>query len=86
MKKDDRYAIRCNSEVKQSFMTFCKIGGVSPSDVLQAVMIEFNQMAESVLAIQDVTELRGILQDSINRVNEGVAEFEKSTDLGKYLP
>lgn len=86
MEKNSKYTFRCNDKLKEDFQVFCKVGGVSPSDVLQTVMLEFNEMAQKVMAMKDVTELRDLLQSSINRANEEMDELVLRTDPGSLLP
>ena len=77
MKKNDRYAIRCNRELKKEFMALCRVVGVSPSDVIQSVMIEFNENTKRIANMKDISEIQSLLQEKMNYVSDEIQHLEK---------
>lgn len=65
LKKDDRYSFRINSDMKDKFQIYCKMLKVSPSDVLIEVVKEFNDNAEQIIKMQDVSELREMFRQKV---------------------
>lgn len=76
MKKNDRYAIRCNRELKKEFMALCRVVGVSPSDVIQSVMIEFNENTKRIANMKDISEIQALLQEKMNYVSDEIQHLE----------
>ena len=76
--KNDKYTFRCNGELKEKFKILCKIGNVSPSDVLQNVMIEFCDNAERIMNMQDITELRQLFIDKMNIADNEIKKIEEN--------
>lgn len=74
--KDNKYSFCCNKELKEEFKTYCKICGVSPSDVLGDVMKEFVDNAKRIMEMKDVTELRQLFMDKMNTANEEIKKFK----------
>lgn len=72
--KDSRYSFRINSELKDKFKVYCKIMNVSPSDVLCAVIDDFNCSTEKILEMKDISELRKLFQEKVT-----IAEKEFDT-------
>lgn len=62
MKKDSKYAFRVNKEVKDKFKMYCKIVGVSPSDVISDVMIEFNGSIDKILEMKTIEEFQSMVK------------------------
>lgn len=62
MKKDDKYSFRINKEVKDKFKAYCKVMGISPSDVLCDIMVQFNRDAEQIIRMKDIDELQLMLE------------------------
>ena len=77
MEKDSNYTFRCNEVVKEEFKALCRVGKVSPSDVLQAVMIEFNENTKRIANMKDVGEIRALLQEKMNYVSNEIQHLEK---------
>ena len=77
MEKDSNYTFRCNEVVKEEFKALCRVGKVSPSDVLQAVMIEFNENTKRIANMKDVGEIRALLQEKMNYVSNETQHLEK---------
>ena len=77
MEKDSNYTFRCNEVVKEEFKALCRVGKVSPSDVLQAVMIEFNENTKRIANMKDVGEIRALLQEKMNYVSNEIQRLEK---------
>lgn len=74
--KDSSYNIRTNKELKEKFKDYCKIMNVSPSDVLLNVMIEFNDNAEKIIAMQDVKELRALFNEKMSNADKEMQVIE----------
>lgn len=72
--KNSKYSFNCNKEIKEEFKLYCKISGVSPSEILQAVMIEFNDNARRISNMQDITELRALLQEKMDLANNEIQQ------------
>lgn len=75
--KDSSYNIRTNKELKEKFKDYCKIMNVSPSDVLLNVMIEFNDNAEKIIAMQDIKELRTLFNEKMNNADKEMQIIEE---------
>lgn len=83
MDKKDRYAIRCNREVKREFMALCRVVGVSPSDVLQSVMIEFNENTKRIANMKDITEIQALLQEKMDYASDKIQQYENNQNNDK---
>lgn len=62
MEKNSKYAFRVNDEIKGKFKMYCKIVGVSPSDVLSEVMVEFNASIDKIMEMKTVDELQSMVK------------------------
>lgn len=67
MEKDSRYAFRVNKDIKEKFKIYCKIVGVSPSDILTEVMSNFNDDVDRIIAMQSADELMDMLKGKFSR-------------------
>ena len=76
-KKNSNYTFRCNEELKEKFKMLCKIGKVSPSDVLENVMQEFCDMAEKVMEMDDVSQLRDMFQEKVTYASNELQKVEE---------
>lgn len=65
MKKDDRYSFRINKDMKDKFQIYCKMMKISPSDVLIEVVKEFNDNAEQIIQMQDISELQEMFRQKV---------------------
>ena len=82
-KKDSNYTFRCNEELKEKFKMLCKIGKVSPSDVLENVMQEFCDMAERVMEMDDVSQLRDMFQEKVSCASDELQRVEEHSTFQK---
>lgn len=74
--KNSNYTFRCNEVLKERFKMLCKISKVSPSDVLQEVMLEFCDNAERIMQMKDVTELRQLFIDKMDIADKEIRKAE----------
>lgn len=78
MEKDDRYSVRCNRQLKMEFMALCRVVGVSPSDVIQSIMIEFNENTKRIANMKDISEIQALFQEKINLANNEIQQYENN--------
>lgn len=76
-KRNSTYTFRCDEELKEKFKMLCKIGKVSPSSVLQDVMMEFCDNAEKIMNMEDITELRNLFIDKMNIADNEIKKIEE---------
>lgn len=81
--KNSNYTFRCNEDLKERFKILCKIGKVSPSDVLENVMQEFVDMAERVMEMEDVNQLREMFQEKVNCASMELQHIEEHPTFQK---
>lgn len=72
MKKDVRYTFRTVESVRDNFMAYCKIAKISPSDVLTECMQEFNCSVESIIKMENVEELKELMQDKFSKAEKEI--------------
>lgn len=82
-KKNSNYTFRCNEDLKERFKILCKIGKVSPSDVLENVMQEFVDMAEKVMEMDDVSQLRNMFQEKVDYASSELQQIEEHSTFQK---
>ena len=83
MEKNSNYTFRCNEVVKEEFKALCRVGKVSPSDVLQAVMMEFNENTKRIAQMKDVGEIRALLQEKMDCVSGELQHIEEHPTFQK---
>lgn len=81
--KNSNYTFRCNEDLKERFKILCKIGKVSPSDVLENVMQEFVTMAERVMEMDDVSQFRDMFQEKVACVDNELQRIEEHPTFQK---
>lgn len=81
--KNAKYSFCCNKDVREEFKMYCKISGISPSDILQAVMIEFNENAKKISNMKDISEVRGLLQEKMDYVTDELQKAEEHPTFQK---
>ena len=63
--KNSTYTFRVEQECKDKFKIYCKMMNVSPSDVLTEVMKEFNDNAEQIMQMRDISELQEMFRQKV---------------------
>lgn len=81
--KNSNYTFRCNEDLKERFKIVCKIGKVSPSDVLEEVMRDFVEMAERVMEMEDISQLREMFQEKVSCANNELQQIEEHPTFEK---
>lgn len=76
MNKSSRYSIRCDEALKERYKKLCKVANVSPSDIIQSAMLEFCNNTERILEMKDITELRNLLQEKVDIVEESIIKHQ----------
>lgn len=75
--KNAKYTFVCNRDVREEFKALCRVCGLSPSDMLQEVMIEFNENAKRIAQMKDVSEVRALLQEKVDYASNEVQQIEE---------
>lgn len=79
--KNAKYTFVCNREVREEFKALCKLCGLSPSDMLQEVMIEFNENTKKIAKMKDVSEVRSLLQEKMDFASNEIQYFEEHRNI-----
>ena len=84
--KRSSYTFRVDEECKSKFQIYCKMMKVSPSDVLIEVMKEFNDNAEQIIQMKDISELQEMFHQKVQigqrEIDTLKAEKKQQLDSG----
>ena len=81
--KNAKYTFVCNREVREEFKALCKVCGLSPSDMLQEVMIEFNENAKKISNMHDISEVRALLQEKMDYASNEIQQIDEHRTVEK---
>lgn len=83
MERNSNYTFRCNEDVKEEFKALCRLCKVSPSELLQSVMIEFNENTKRIAEMKDVGEIRALLREKVDLANNELQRIEEHPTFEK---
>ena len=81
--KNAKYTFACNEDIREEFKMLCKISNMSPSEILQGAMLEFNDNIKRISSMQDISEVRALLQEKMEVVDKEMQEIEQHSTFKK---